>query len=65
MSREPILIYLGVLVAVTPFIGLPLSWLSFLLPICGALIAFIGITLTRRKRMSTLPAHEVSSNDLS
>ncbi|MBP7741246.1 MAG: hypothetical protein KA104_00960 [Candidatus Pacebacteria bacterium] len=58
MSREPILVYLGVLVALAPFSGLPLSWLSFILPLLGVLIAFIGVTLTLRKNRASTTSHE-------
>mgnify|MGYP001565215823 CR=1 FL=1 len=65
MSREPLLVVLGIVVAVAPFIGLPLLWLSILFPLCGLLVALIGFTLTRRKAQQQPTSYEVSTNDLS
>ena len=65
MSRESLLIILGLVVAVALFIGLPLLWLSILFPFCGLVIAFVGFTLTRRKSMLQQSTYEVSTNDLS
>lgn len=45
MSRSSTLILLGVLVLIAPFSGLPLSFLSFLLPVLGCFIAIIGISI--------------------
>lgn len=61
MSREPILVCLGVLVLIAPFSGLPLSWLSFILPALGVLIVFIGVTLTLRKNRLSVISHESSA----
>ena len=57
MSRESTLILLGILVALTPFVGLPLLWRAILLPIFGALVVLIGITLRAHKlaRKNDLP----------
>ena len=44
--------------ALAPFSGLPLSWLSFILPLLGVLIAFIGVTLTLRKNRASTTSHE-------
>jgi cell division protein FtsW (lipid II flippase) len=61
MSRESLLILLGLLVAVLPFLGLPLFWLSIGYPVIGALVVLIGLTLARRKKRATVPIHETSS----
>lgn len=62
MSREHILVILGILSAVSPFAGLPLSWLMVLYPVVGVCVALIGITLVRRKKVSVpLAIHEASS----
>ncbi len=65
MSREPLLIVLGLVVAVAPFVGLPLLWLSILFPVCGLLVALIGLTLARRKSLQRQSTYEISTNDLS
>lgn len=49
MSRETMLIVLGVVISLTPFVGLPLSWRSAIIPILGALVVIIGITLRARR----------------
>jgi hypothetical protein len=46
MSRENILILLGVLVLLTPFIGVPVSILSWILPLLA--LGIIGIAYTLR-----------------
>lgn len=48
MSRETILIALGVLVALSPYLGLPLSLLAILLPVLGLSIIAIGVTQRMR-----------------
>jgi hypothetical protein len=53
MSRENVLIMLGVLVALSPYLGLPLSVLGIILPILGLLIIGIGVTLRIRMVQST------------
>ncbi len=45
MTRSNALLLLGALVILSPFSGLPLSWLEWLLPVLGAVIAGIGYTL--------------------
>lgn len=49
MSRENTLILVGILVALSPFSGLPHSWLSVLTPLLGVLVAIIGFTLHDRR----------------
>lgn len=52
MSRESMLMVLGVLVALSPFIGLPLAILAWLLPVVGVLIVLIGIGLRTVRGLS-------------
>ncbi|MEO6536127.1 MAG: hypothetical protein ABIT47_00405 [Candidatus Paceibacterota bacterium] len=63
MSRESILMILGVLVAVSPWSGLPLAILVWILPVLGIAIAFIGFTLRTRansiKEASSRPSQEL------
>ena len=49
MSKEGTLITLGILIAVSPFLGLPLSFLAFALPILGAITLFIGYTIRKER----------------
>jgi uncharacterized membrane protein YhaH (DUF805 family) len=47
MHRESFLMILAVLIMVSPFAGLPLSWLEWILPILGLFVLIIGISLRR------------------
>ena len=52
MSKETVLIALGAITALSPYLGLPLSVLEILLPVIGLLVALVGIALrTRSKRL--------------
>lgn len=50
MSRESILIVIAILVGVSPFAGLPLSWLSWILPLLALFILIIGVSLRRDRK---------------
>ncbi|KND49415.1 MAG: hypothetical protein AB203_04445 [Parcubacteria bacterium C7867-008] len=50
MSRERLLIIVGLLVVFSPFIGLPLAILVWVLPILGGIVTLIGISYVVRKR---------------
>lgn len=64
MSRESILIVVGVLLMVSPFVGLPLAILMWFYLALGLLIALIGTSLRlRKKRRHTV--HEASQTVLS
>jgi hypothetical protein len=56
MSRENVLVLLALIVALTPFLGIPLAWLSILLPILALLIAGIAYSLRARRLNATAPA---------
>jgi len=49
MARETMVIILGALVALSPWSGLPLSWLSYGLVVMGLLLILIGSTLRARR----------------
>jgi hypothetical protein len=49
MSKEGTLITVGVLVLLTPFIGLPHSWFAWILPVLGIITLVIG-QLMRKHR---------------
>lgn len=55
MSREGIVIVLGVLIAVSPFIGLPYYVLAWALPVLGLTCALIALSL-RVRRQRTRPS---------
>jgi hypothetical protein len=48
MSKEVTLSIVGVLVLVTPYLGLPMSWLAVLLPALGAIILVIAQIIRRQ-----------------
>ncbi|HVX90771.1 MAG TPA: hypothetical protein VHC20_04040 [Candidatus Paceibacterota bacterium] len=52
MSKETTLIIVGVLVVLSPFLGLPESWLSVILPALGAVILVMGYLAIQRRRES-------------
>jgi len=61
MKRESILIFLGILIILAPFSGLPQSWLEFLLPALGLIVGGIGFSLRNRRKQSgngTIPPEE-------
>lgn len=49
MSREATLILVGVLVALSPFSGLPQGWLAVVLPFLGIVAGGIGYALRREQ----------------
>jgi hypothetical protein len=55
MSREKILMVLGVLVFISPWSGLPLSWLLWILSVIGLAVVAIGFTLRTRTRAELPP----------
>ncbi|MDB4992527.1 MAG: hypothetical protein JWL75_772 [Parcubacteria group bacterium] len=60
MSRERILIGLGVLILISPWSGLPLTWLMWILPVLGLAVIVIGFTLLTRNK-EVLPANQDTS----
>lgn len=59
MSRESVLILLGILVMLSPFLGIPLPWLSVLLPVLGLSVVVIGITYRgKRTQAPETPSYD-------
>lgn len=56
MSRESLLIILGIVIMASPFLGIPLALLMWFYLAAGFLVAVIGATL--RVRTKRRPAHE-------
>lgn len=50
MSRESVLVLLGLLIVLSPFVGLPLEILAWILPVLGFAVAGIGVALRSRRR---------------
>lgn len=61
MSREGIVIILGVLVALSPFVGLPYYVLAWVLPILGLVSALIALSLRVRRQKSRTQAPQPTS----
>ncbi len=62
MSRESVLILCGLLVAFSPFSGLPVSWLAWLLPILGAVVIAVGVSFKAQKILAVpVTDHEQDS----
>lgn len=54
MSKRTTLILLGLLIVITPFVGLPYSYLMWVLPILGLLVAYLGYS----RRSIRMPAED-------
>lgn len=66
MSRESILILLGILTILAPFSGLPISWLESILPVIGLAVAALGFSMRRRAPSSdALRSEEPTGVDFS
>lgn len=50
MSRENVLILLGLLIMLAPFSGLPNSWLEFVLPAFGLVVVLIASMVRAQQR---------------
>ena len=50
MSRQRIILILGIWVAVLPFLGFPGSWKRILFLVCGAVIAFLAYLISKERR---------------
>lgn len=65
MSRARTLILLGVLIALSPFLGLPVWILMWVLPILGLMVLLTGVSLrTRRVREEPQPPAAAPSFDI-
>lgn len=47
MSKESFIFVLGIIIAVTPFLGIPGSWKQYVLVISGILIVIVSYQLRR------------------
>jgi hypothetical protein len=58
MSRESVLVLLGVIVALSPFLGIPTTWLAIILPLLGVAVAVIGASLRVARFFATESPHD-------
>lgn len=63
MSRSLMLSILGVVIALTPFMGLPQSILTWIVPVLGLLVLGIGFTYRRRVPKTFAPAEESNASN--
>lgn len=56
MTRETILIILGLVIVLSPWSGLPLAWLSYVLVFIGLCVVLIGSTLRARRMVESAAA---------
>ncbi len=61
MSKETGILFAGLLVFLTPFLGIPGSWRTVILVILGATIAVLGFLL-RGESLSHVPAAKNTSS---
>lgn len=62
MSLGRTLILLGVLIALSPFVGLPYSYLAWVLPLLGLVVVATGVaSFKKRPREALSPEHEAVS----
>lgn len=62
MSREGVVIVLGVLIAVSPFIGLPYYLLAWVLPVLGLACAGIALSLRVKRGRTRAPQPSPASS---
>lgn len=60
MSRSLMLIILGALIVLSPFSGLPLSILTWILPVLGLIAVAIGVSYRTKRSSVAEPVHEAS-----
>ncbi len=54
---------LGVLVLISPWSGLPLVWLSWILPAIGVIVVVIGLSMRSRRTPPQLPESSEPRDD--
>lgn len=52
MSKEGVIITLGVIVTLLPFLGIPYSWYGYFLPVFGLVSAVLALMLLRVRRQT-------------
>lgn len=59
MSHESTLLLIGILVVLSPFLGLPYSWLMVIVPFLGVVVVALSIIL-RARNMRAPEVQEVT-----
>ncbi|MEX0933952.1 MAG: hypothetical protein WD003_01670 [Candidatus Paceibacterota bacterium] len=64
MSKNILIVLLGLFVALVPFLGFPGSWKTFLLVVSGLLIAFLSFAkMAHRRRTLYEKMNQIPHND--
>ncbi len=61
MKRESLLILVGALLILSPFLGLPYTWLMFIVPGLALVVISIGVSLRLPKRVKDPEPYEAPS----
>ena len=64
MSNEGLLMTLGIMIAISPFVGVPSSWLSLIVPLLGVAAAATAFLMLRARKGALPPAalHEAPTS---
>lgn len=54
MSKETIVFFLGIVLMVVPFLGMPSEWRQYTIAFIGAVLLLIGYSLRRRLFLSRI-----------
>lgn len=65
MVRERTLIFLGICITISPFVGFPYHWLSVILPILGIGALLVTLSLIRMRTKTTPPVFHEKETQLS
>ncbi|MBM3260884.1 hypothetical protein FJY93_00525 [Candidatus Kaiserbacteria bacterium] len=63
MTLDAVIMLVGAIVAILPFLGFPSSWDSVLYFILGVIVIALGIVVRRRSAHTTSDAKRVSAKD--
>jgi uncharacterized membrane protein len=61
MSKQRAIFFLGIWVAILPFLGFPGSWKRILILISGAVIAYLGYLLNKQMSLAARPTADRSA----
>lgn len=58
MSQESFIFFIGILVTLTPFLGIPNAWKQWIFVGFGSLLIVVGYRLRRARYLRSLETHE-------
>jgi hypothetical protein len=61
MSHESTLLLVGIIVILSPFLGLPYSWLMVIVPVLGVAIVALSVILRARVMMRVPQVQETTA----